>query len=87
MGTRSDAERDAITVEIGFALLTGFLAAVLVFAAVAVPPYAFDLPSAPLPGAGGVAALVFLARVVQVLWGFGRRGGQPSQPGRTSPDS
>ncbi|MGW3689724.1 DUF6332 family protein [Streptomyces sp. NPDC005125] len=47
-----------------------------------------------------VAAVVFVARLVDVLWGFPRRGSrrpaathrpqdpsQPSQPGRTSPDS
>ncbi|MEV7426609.1 MULTISPECIES: DUF6332 family protein [unclassified Streptomyces] len=87
MGTRSDAERDAITVEIGFALLTGVLAAGLVFAAVAVPTYVFELPAALLTGGGAVAGLVFPARVVHVLWRFRGGGGQPSQPGLTSPDS
>lgn len=93
-----------MTVEIGFAVLTGSLLAGVAFVTVCAP--------ALLPGPGGgvgpgllvaatvVAALVFVGRVVDVLWRFGRRaterevGGrapilpdQPSQPGRTSPDS
>ncbi|MFF5565371.1 DUF6332 family protein [Streptomyces sp. NPDC012623] len=84
MGTRSDAERDAVTIEIGFALATGVLAAGLVFAAVALPTYWLDLPPALLPGGAAVAGLVFVARVVQVLWRFRGRGGKP---GLTGPDS
>ncbi|MEU9094793.1 DUF6332 family protein [Streptomyces sp. NPDC048428] len=104
MGHRSQADRDAMTVEIGFAVLTGALLAAVAFVAVCAP--------ALLPASGGgvghgllvaaaaVAVLVFVGRVVDVLWRFrrrdterevGRRGpvlpDQPSQPGRTSPDS
>lgn len=93
-----------MTVEIGFALLTGALLAAAAFIVVCAP--------ALLPASGGgvgpghlvaatvVASLVFVGRVVDVLWRFGRRDterevgrrgpllpDQPSQPGRTSPDS
>ncbi|MFJ2115830.1 MULTISPECIES: DUF6332 family protein [unclassified Streptomyces] len=87
MERRSGAERDAITVEIGFALLTGGFAAALVFGALAGPAWYFGLPRFLVPLAGAVAGLVFVARVVQVLWRFPQRVAQPSQPGRTSPDS
>ncbi|MFJ9030373.1 DUF6332 family protein [Streptomyces sp. NPDC102274] len=101
--TRSDAERDAITVEIGFAVLTGALAAGLVYGVIAGPAWYFDLPDALRHIAAVAAGLTFVARVVQVLWRFPRSGrgpagqlpgqqpvkhaDQPSQPGRTSPDS
>ncbi|MFJ5112739.1 DUF6332 family protein [Streptomyces sp. NPDC088551] len=101
--TRSDAERDAITVEIGFAVLTGAFAAALVYGVIAGPAWYFDLPDALRSVAAVAACLTFVARVVQVLWRFPRPGrgltghlpgrrpetpaGQPSQPGRTSPDS
>ncbi|AXG76528.1 DUF6332 family protein [Streptomyces paludis] len=81
MGTRSGAERDAITVEIVFALMTGILAAGLVFAAVAVPTYYWRLPPVLLGCAAGAAGLVFVARIVHVLRGFRGR------PGLTGPDS
>lgn len=98
-GTRSDAERDAITVEIGFAVVTGAFAAVLVFGFVAGPAWYFELPDVLRRIAAVAACLAFVARVVRVLWRFPRpgqgltgqrpepRNDQPSQPGRTSPDS
>lgn len=101
--TRSNAERDAITVEIGFAVLTGAFAAALVYGVIAGPAWYFDLPDALRRVAAVAACLAFVARVVQVLWHFPRPGrgptgqlpgqqpenpaDQPSQPGRTSPDS
>ncbi|MFE4537387.1 DUF6332 family protein [Streptomyces scopuliridis] len=101
--TRGNAERDAITVEIGFAVLTGAFAAALVYGVIAVPVWYFDLPDALRRIATVAACLAFVARVVRVLWRFPRprRGptgqlsgqrpekpaDQPSQPGRTSPDS
>ncbi|MFD4507862.1 DUF6332 family protein [Streptomyces sp. NPDC058457] len=89
-GRRSQAERDAITVEIGYSLCSAVFAAVVVFGAVAGPVLLFELPGGlerTLPVVGVVlAAVVFLARVVSVLLRFGRSA-QPSQPGRTSPDS
>ncbi len=54
------------------------------------PALLCDLPDTPeslLLRAGLVLApVLFVARVVSVLLRF-RSGGQPSQPGRTSPDS
>ncbi|MER5360264.1 DUF6332 family protein [Streptomyces sp. NPDC002785] len=105
MGRRSQEDRDAVTVEIGFAVVSGALLAAAAFTASYVPALLLGLPGAARSGLAGiaavVAALVFVGRVVDVLWRFGRRntavpvvrrppscpGGQPSQPGRTSPDS
>ncbi|MER5531539.1 DUF6332 family protein [Streptomyces sp. NPDC002677] len=89
-GRRGQAERDAITVEIGYALCSAVFAAAAVFGAVAGPALLFDLPGGlahvlPLVGVA-LATVVFLARVVSVLVRF-QRSSQPSQPGRTSPDS
>ncbi|MEU1101925.1 DUF6332 family protein [Streptomyces tibetensis] len=89
-GRCSQAERDAITVEIGYALCSAAFAAAVIFGAVAGPALIFDLPETAervLVRAGLVLApVLFAARVVSVLLRF-RRAGQPSQPGRTSPDS
>ncbi|MER5519362.1 DUF6332 family protein [Streptomyces sp. NPDC002763] len=89
-GRRGRAERDAITVEIGYALCSAVFAAAVVFGAVAGPALLFDLPGGlehalPLVGVA-LATVVFFARVVSVLVRF-QRSSQPSQPGRTSPDS
>ncbi|MFE9017339.1 DUF6332 family protein [Streptomyces sp. NPDC007808] len=89
-GRRGQAERDAITVEIGYALFSAAFAAAVLFGAVAGPAFAFDLPDGvrdALVGAGAtVASVLFFVRVASVLLRF-RRGSQPSQPGRTNPDS
>ena len=89
-GRRSQAERDAITVEIGYALCSAVFAAAVVFGAVAGPALLFDLPrgveSVLLRTALVLAPVLFFARVVSVLVRF-QRAAQPSQPGRTSPDS
>ncbi|MEV1083253.1 DUF6332 family protein [Streptomyces sp. NPDC050211] len=89
-GRRSQAERDAITVEIGYALFSAAFAAAVVFGTVAGPALFFELPGALetlLLRTGLVLTpLLFAARVVSVLLRF-RRPPQPSQPGRTSPDS
>ncbi|MFD0023979.1 DUF6332 family protein [Streptomyces sp. NPDC058382] len=105
MGDRSQAERDAMTVEIGFAVLTGALMAAGAFVAVRVPTMLLvphdGVRSVMFVVATATAGLVFMGRVIDVLWRFGSRdtaaeigrtGGpglpdQPSQPGRTSPDS
>ncbi|MFE7571525.1 DUF6332 family protein [Streptomyces sp. NPDC057539] len=100
---RGNAERDAITVEIGFAVLTGAFAAALVYGVIAGPAWYFDLPDVLGRIAAVAAGLAFVGRAVQVLWRFPRSGpgapgqlpgrqprtrtDQPSQPGRTSPDS
>ncbi|MGX2992977.1 DUF6332 family protein [Streptomyces sp. JNUCC 64] len=76
-GRRSQAERDAITVEIGYALLSaGFLGAV-VFATIAGPSTVWRLP----PGVDGflltagawTAGILAATRVVHVLWRYGKR--------------
>jgi hypothetical protein len=89
-GRRGQAERDAMTVEIGYALCSAVFAVAVVFGAVAGPAMLFELPDAVerlllLTGLV-VAPILFVARVVSVLVRFRRRP-QPSQPGRTSPDS
>ncbi|BCM71939.1 MULTISPECIES: DUF6332 family protein [Streptomyces] len=89
-GRRTKAEQDAATVEIGYALVSAAFAAAVLFGAVAGPALLFDLPdllSTSLLRLGTVIApVVFTARVVSVLVRF-RRTAQPSQPGRTNPDS
>lgn len=97
MARRTAADRDAITIEIGYALLSAAFAAAVVFGAVAAPKVAFSAPYVVERGllllASGGAALVFVVRVVTVLRRFGRTQresrspGQPNQPGRTRPDS
>jgi Family of unknown function (DUF6332) len=71
METRT-AERDATTVEMVFALVTGaFLAALVGGAAVAVTVL-FPLPGDVLVLGGALAALVFAARIVRVLTAWRR---------------
>ncbi|MEU3411697.1 MULTISPECIES: DUF6332 family protein [unclassified Streptomyces] len=83
-GRRSQAERDAMTVEIGYALVSALFAAAVLFGAVAGPALLLDLPgplSKVLLRLGAVVApVVFLARVVSVLLRF-------RWPSRPSPDS
>ncbi|MEU0026953.1 DUF6332 family protein [Streptomyces sp. NPDC006335] len=90
-GRRSQAERDAITVETGYALCSALFAAAVLFGAVAGPALLFELPGTVeklLLRAGlAIALMVFVARVVSVLVRFRRERPQPSQPGRTNPDS
>jgi len=83
---RTRAERDALTVEITFALVTSLFIGVIGFLAIG-----SAVLWAPLPGSwegpwlrasGVVGAVLFVIQVVRVL-----RPGQPSQPGRTNPDS
>jgi hypothetical protein len=92
-GRRDQAARDAITVEIGYALCTAAFAAAVVFGAVAGPALLFELPRTVekllMHVALALAPVLFVARVLSVLLRFGREDGvaQPSQPGRTNPDS
>ncbi|MET7730092.1 DUF6332 family protein [Streptomyces sp. NPDC005402] len=90
-GRRSQAERDAITVEIGYALCSALFAAAVLFGAVAGPALLFELPGTMervlLRVGLTVAPVVFMARVISVLLRFRREMPQPSQPGRTNPDS
>ncbi|MFS8199833.1 DUF6332 family protein [Streptomyces sp. CWNU-52B] len=89
-GRRSQSERDAITVEIMYALASAVFAGALLFGALAGPALLFDLPGTVemvlLAAGKALAGVLFLLRVVSVLVRF-RPGPQPSQPGRTSPDS
>ncbi|MEV5883771.1 DUF6332 family protein [Streptomyces sp. NPDC052020] len=86
-GRRTRAERDAVTVEIGYALCSAAFAAAVLFAAVAGPAYVFGLAGGArgtLVGAGTtVAAAVFVVRVVSVLVRFRRS----ARPGRTGTDA
>ncbi|WP_221354186.1 DUF6332 family protein [Streptomyces beigongshangae] len=87
---RTQSERDAITVEIGYALASAVFAAAVVFGVLAGPALLFDLPGAVekvlLASGTALAPVLFLLRVVSVLVRF-REGGQPSHPGRTGADS
>jgi hypothetical protein len=90
-GRRNQAERDAITVEIGYALFSALFAAAVLFGAVAGPALLFELPGTVeklLVRVGlTIAPVLFVARVISVLVRFRRQSPQPSQPGRTNPDS
>ncbi|MFF4427955.1 DUF6332 family protein [Streptomyces sp. NPDC001513] len=83
MEQRTQADRDAMTIEIGYALVSAGFAAALVFGAVYGPVLAFSLSSPvghALTVAGGIAAgAVFLLRIAHVLWHFARR---PENDGR-----
>ncbi|MEV7413972.1 DUF6332 family protein [Streptomyces sp. NPDC089919] len=76
-GQTDQERRDAITVEIGYAFVSACLAAALVWGALVGPVLLFTLPQAVEPvllAAGyGLAVVVFVLRVVHVLWRFGRR--------------
>ncbi|MGQ4381579.1 DUF6332 family protein [Streptomyces sp. SAS_267] len=90
---RTQAQRDAITVEIGYALASAVFVAAVAFGVVTGPALFLDLSSGAvhaLVTVGGILATVLFAlRVATVLFRF-RQGPalpQPSQPGRTNPDS
>ncbi|WP_413777796.1 MULTISPECIES: DUF6332 family protein [unclassified Streptomyces] len=88
---RTQADRDAITVEIGYALLSAVLVAAVVFGVIAGPKAMFTMPYAVEHGlllaGAAAAAIAFVLRLVTVLWRFSTAPAQPSQPGRTNPDS
>ncbi|MEU8788121.1 DUF6332 family protein [Streptomyces sp. NPDC048643] len=92
-GRRGQAERDAVTVEIGYALASAAFVAAVAFGVVAGPALFLDLSRgtvrALVTSGGGLAAAVFALRVATVLFRFHGAGAaaQPSQPGRTRPDS
>ncbi|MFK0049335.1 DUF6332 family protein [Streptomyces sp. NPDC090741] len=83
MGRRTQEDRDAITIEIGYAFVSGCFAAALVFGAVYGPALVFDVsPTADAVltvAAGVLAGAVFLFRITHVLWRFARR---PENDGR-----
>ncbi|MFF2847797.1 DUF6332 family protein [Streptomyces sp. NPDC058001] len=69
---RSQAERDEITVEIGYALLSGCFLGAVVFATVAGPAAVWHLPPTVekllLITGASVAGVLAVFRVVHVLW-------------------
>ncbi|WP_405704256.1 DUF6332 family protein [Streptomyces sp. NBC_00069] len=83
MERRTQEDRDAITIEIGYAFVSACFAAALVFGAVYGPALVFDVSpttDAVLTLTGGVlAGAAFLFRVTHVLWRFARR---PENDGR-----
>lgn len=85
-GRRTQADRDAITVEIGYALVSAAFAAAVVLGAVAGPALLFGLPDVVatwlLRGGAVLATLLFGVRTASVLVAFRRRG----RPGHTRPD-
>jgi hypothetical protein len=89
-GRRNKAERDALTVEVGYALCSAAFAGLVLYGAVAGPALLFELPHLAERllrlVALVLAPVLFAVRVVSVLVRY-RRAGQPSQPGRTRPDS
>ncbi|MEU6846761.1 DUF6332 family protein [Streptomyces sp. NPDC046716] len=79
---RTQAQRDATTVEIGFALFTGALLAGAVFALLALPAFLGIVSGGGLyKAAGTVAAVAFLARVARVLSRFDRHRSAADEPG------
>ncbi|MYY82912.1 MULTISPECIES: DUF6332 family protein [unclassified Streptomyces] len=76
MGTsrRSQAERDAMTVEIGYALLSACFLGAVVFGAIAGPAAVWQFPSGAervLVVTGAAAGIVLgVLRVVHVLWRY-----------------
>jgi hypothetical protein len=82
-GTRSQAEQDATTVEIGYALASAAFLAAVVFGVIAGPALLLDLPPAGdralLVTGTAAAGLLAAVRVVHVLRRHAR--GQAAQPG------
>ncbi|MEU0157477.1 DUF6332 family protein [Streptomyces sp. NPDC006261] len=89
---RTQAERDAMTVEIGYALVSSAVLAGLTFAAASAPALLLFDPGRTartmvLGLATAAAVLAFAVRVVHVLWRFPRREGRrlggppPDRPG------
>jgi hypothetical protein len=92
MGRRTQEQRDAMTIEIGYALLSATFGAGLALGAVSGPALLFDLPlpieKVLITSGVLLATALFAVRVVTVLVRFGRAAGtHPSHPGRTNPDS
>ncbi|AXK32016.1 hypothetical protein DVA86_04460 [Streptomyces armeniacus] len=86
----SQAARDATTVEIAFALISGGVLAGAVFLALASPALFWHGSSEWIQPAQWIGGTVFVGRVLWVLlrWRWQQQEWrQPSHPGRTSPDS
>ncbi|MFJ4776313.1 DUF6332 family protein [Streptomyces sp. NPDC088762] len=75
---RSQAERDEIPVEIGYALLSACFLGAVVFATIAGPVAVWHLPAVVeeflLVGGAWVAGVLAVFRVVHVLWRHGHHG-------------
>ncbi|MET9899200.1 DUF6332 family protein [Streptomyces sp. NPDC006446] len=89
---RTQAQRDAATVEIGYALASAAFVAAVAFGVVSGPALFLDLSQgavrALVTAGAGLAAVLFALRVATVLLRFHDQAEpQPSQPGRTNPDS
>ncbi|OEU96505.1 DUF6332 family protein [Streptomyces oceani] len=84
-GPPTQDEREATTVEIVFAIVSGGLLAGATFLALASPALFWHGSSGWITHAQWVGSAVFIARVLWVLLRWDWR--HPSQPGRTSPDS
>ncbi|MET7982851.1 MULTISPECIES: DUF6332 family protein [unclassified Streptomyces] len=90
---RTQAQRDAVTVEIGYALASAAFVAAVAFGTVTGPALVLDLSSgavdALLTTGAVLATALFTLRVATVLFRFHQEAAvpQPSQPGRTRPDS
>ncbi|MFD5812716.1 DUF6332 family protein [Streptomyces sp. NPDC127038] len=90
---RAQARRDAVTVEIGYALASAAFVAAVAFGVVTGPALVLHLPAAVVHAlvavGAALATALFALRVATVLYRFhqGPVGPQPSQPGRTRPDS
>ncbi|MFK4071732.1 DUF6332 family protein [Streptomyces sp. NPDC029674] len=91
MGRRTQAERDANTVEITYALFVATSLAGCTVLAVGSPAFFFGVRSpseGTLVRAGLIAgAVVFVAALAIILVRHRRAPRQPSHPGRTRPDS
>ncbi|WP_328557100.1 MULTISPECIES: DUF6332 family protein [unclassified Streptomyces] len=91
--SRTQAQRDAVTVEIGYALASAAFVAAVAFGVVTGPALFLDLSPgfvrALVASGTTLATALFALRVATVLFRFHHHAPapQPSQPGRTSPDS
>ncbi|WP_317850435.1 DUF6332 family protein [Streptomyces venezuelae] len=85
MSRRSQAERDAMTVEIGYALLSACFLGAVVFGVIAGPAAVWRLPSGAerlLVVAGAALGTVLgVLRVVHVLWRYAGAPRPDSGPG------
>ncbi|MFF9689533.1 DUF6332 family protein [Streptomyces sp. NPDC014623] len=98
MMRRTQAERDAMTVEIGYALVSGAVVAAATFTGVLLPALLLELPDGAedmlFRAGAALGALAFTVRVVHALRRTPFEAGErrpppvrPGRPGRTSPDS
>ncbi|MEV2246678.1 DUF6332 family protein [Streptomyces sp. NPDC049970] len=92
MGRRTQAERDAMTVETGYALASGTFVALATFVGVALPALLLELPDMGervlLRTGAALGALVFAVRMVHVLRRFTHGAGERDlRSGRKKPDS